>query len=213
MAIQDIVRFFMPRETQFYDFLEQQAELAYAGANILARFTQEGATAEAVREAVQAVEHKGDAVVHAMEEELARTFVTPLDREDLKQLSNELDDVLDLTNGAARACVLMGVSRPTEDMVALIIKLRESTEVLAQAVPKLRRHAYSDLVTDSRTLRKLEKSADTIYREAVRRLFHDPAIDAKTLVRDKEILDDLEKAIDRCEHAAETLAHLAIKHG
>lgn len=213
MPIQSIVRFLMPNEERFYDFLEQQGELALEGAKALAGFAVDKLDPEAVREAVQAVEHRGDAVVHEMEETLARTFVTPIDREDLKKLSDELDDVLDLTNGAARVCVLMGISTPTQPMLDLIDKLVECTQVLASAVPHLRKHQYQELVNASRQLRKIEKESDRIYRDAVRHLFHDPAIDAKTLLREKEMLDDLETAIDRCEHAGETMAHLAIKHG
>lgn len=213
MSLQSIVRFLVPNEHRFYDFLEQQGNLALEGALALARLVREKDHPDTVREAVQAVEHRGDAVVHDMEEALARTFVTPIDREDLKKLSDELDDVLDLTNGAARVCVLMGIEKPTQPMLELIEALVRCTEVLAQAVPHLRAHRYHELVTASRQLRKMEKDSDTIYREAVRKLFHDPAVDAKTLLREKEMLDDLEKAVDRCEHAGETLAHLAIKHG
>ena len=213
MSLQSLIRLLVPNEQRFYDFLEKQGQLALEGALELARLAREKANPDAVREAVQAVEHRGDAVVHDMEEALARTFVTPIDREDLKKLSDELDDVLDLTNGAARVCVLMGIETPTEPMLALIEHLVGCTEVLAAAVPHLRKHQYHELVTASRQLRKLEKESDTVYREAVRRLFHDPAIDAKQLLREKEMLDDLETAIDRCEHAGETMAHLAIKHG
>ncbi|MCK6573059.1 DUF47 family protein [Myxococcota bacterium] len=213
MPIQSIVRFLVPNEGRFYDFLEQQGQLALEGAQALSRFAREKVPPEEVREAVQAVEHRGDAVVHEMEETLARTFVTPIDREDLKKLSDELDDVLDLTNGAARVCVLMGIDTPTQPMLDLISQLVASTEVLARAVPHLRKHEYQELVEASRTLRKIEKESDRIYRDAIRRLFHDPAVDAKTLLREKEMLDDLETAIDRCEHAGETMAHLAIKHG
>ncbi len=69
------------------------------------------ATAPSRRVAVQKFEHEGDAIVHELEEALAKTFVTPIDREDLQRLSSELDTVLDLTNGAIRACTMLGVDR------------------------------------------------------------------------------------------------------
>lgn len=213
MGLQDIVRWFIPQEMQFYDFLEKQARLAADGAKALAELLNKQADPEKVRDAVQDVEHQGDAVVHAMEEELARTFVTPIDREDLQMLSARLDDVLDLTNGAARAYVLMGMENPSPAMHQLMQKLVEITEVLSTTVPHLRRHAYSELVVECRKLRKIEKDSDAIYREAMRDLFHDPAIDAKTLVRNRQILDDLERAIDFAELAGDTLMQLSIKHG
>jgi hypothetical protein len=131
----------------------------------------------------------------------------------VQKLSKELDDILDLTNGAVRACVLFGVDQPTEPMKKLIDKLVECTEVIKDGVPKLRAHKYAELVEIGRTLRKLEKDGDIVFRDAVSQLFHDPSIDAKKLIREREVLEDLENAIDHCEHVAATLANLAVKHG
>jgi len=213
MGLQDVVRWFLPKEDHFYDFVERQAAVAHEASLALCEFKLEGTTASSVREKVQALEHKGAAIVHELEEALAKTVVTPIDREDLQKLSKELDDILDLMNGAVRASVLFGVSQPTEPMKKLIDKLSECTEVLKDAVPKLRHHKYEELIECSRTLRKLEKDADIVFRDAVSQLFRDDAVDAKKLMREREVLDDLENAIDHCEHVSATLANLAVKHG
>jgi uncharacterized protein Yka (UPF0111/DUF47 family) len=213
MGLQNLVRWLLPKEDHFYDFLERQAVAAYEGASALARFKDDGSTAEMVAKNVQTVEHQGDAIVHELEEALAKTFVTPIDREDLQRLSSQLDDILDLTNGAARGAVLFGVTRPTPAMRILIDSLVTCTGVLKDALPNLRKHAYPELTSMSRGLRKLEKEADLVYREAVRGLFSDEKIDARVLLREKQVLDDLEKAIDHCEYVADTLANLAVKHG
>ena len=213
MRLQDLVRWLLPREQHFYDFLERQAAAAHEGATALAAFSAEGATVDSVAASVQAVEHKGDAIVHELEDALAKTFVTPIDREDLQKLSSQLDDVLDLTNSAARGCVLFGVTRATPAMTSLTEKLVACTVVLKDALPNLRNHTYSALIDASRVLRKLEKEADVVYREAVRGLFGDETVDARVLLREKQVLDDLEKAIDRCEYVSDTLANLAVKNG
>ena len=213
MGLQGLVRWLLPKEEHFYDFLERQAVAAHDGASALSAFNKEGASVDAVAKSVQVVEHQGDAIVHELEEALAKTFVTPIDREDLQKLSSQLDDILDLTNGAARGSVLFGVVRPTVAMTTLIDKLVACTAVLKDTLPNLRKHAYSELITASRTLRQLEKEADVVYREAVRGLFSDEKVDAKMLLREKQVLEDLEKAIDRCEYVADTLANLAVKHG
>jgi uncharacterized protein Yka (UPF0111/DUF47 family) len=166
-----------------------------------------------VRFAVQELEHQGDKIAHEVEESIARTFVTPIDREDLQKLSQELDTVIDLMNGAARACVLYGVERPTPPMVGLIDKLVECTEVLKNALPHLRAHDYAALIEASRQVRKLEKDGDTVFRGAISALFKDAAIHAKQLLREREVLDHLENSIDYCHHVGSTLANLAIKHG
>ncbi len=215
MGVQSFIRWLLPREDKFYAFLEQQATTAHRGALALARFgSAEGGSAAEISAAVQILEHEGDSVVHAMEEALAKTFVTPIDREDLQRLSKELDDVLDLTNGAARAAVLYGVDKPSEAMTQLARLLVQCTEVLALAMPNLRKRAYKEMVEQTRQLRRLEKEADQIFRNAISQLFHDPnGNDAREIFRTKIVLDDLEMAVDYCEHVGSTLTHLAVKHG
>lgn len=222
MSLQSVIRFFLPKEDHFYDFLEQQANAAHRGADAIVKFVDNGTTAEEARAAVQKCEHEGDKIVHEMEEALARTFVTPIDREDLQKLSSELDTVLDLTNGAIRACVMLGVRSPTDPMKRLIRLIVECTAKIDEAVPKLRKHEYTEIVEIARALRKLEKDADTVYREAISELFRDSssggpfregANDARVLIREKTVLDDLENAIDACDSIADTLTNLAIKHG
>lgn len=222
MGIQDVIRWFLPKEDHFYDFLEQQAKAAHEGAKALSKFATNGTTAEQAREAVQKIEHEGDKIVHEMEEALAKTFVTPIDREDLQSLSSELDTVLDLTNGAIRACVMLGVDRPTEAMKQLIEIIVRCTSKIDEAMPKLRKHQYSEIVGVARELRKIEKEADVVYREAVSQLFRsesaggpfrEGAADARVLIREKTVLEDLENAIDQCDSIADTLTNLAVKHG
>lgn len=219
MGIQDVIRFFLPKEDHFYDYLEAQALAAYEGAVALSKFTDGTQSAKAAAEAVQKIEHKGDGMVHEMEEALARTFVTPIDREDLQKLSSELDGVLDLMNGAIRACVMMGVEKATHPMRELAAILVRCTESLNRAVPKLRKHEYGEIVAVARELRKIEKEADTVYREAVSDLFRmhteetDPGLDPRILIREKTVLEDLENAVDQCDALADTLTNLAVKHG
>lgn len=212
MSLQSIVRWLVPREDHFYDFLESQANVAHAGAVALARF-KDGRPAMKVREEVQAIEHEGDKISHDLEEALAKTFVTPIDREDLHKLSTELDDILDLANGAIRAATLYGVDTPTEPMKRLMDILVECTLVLKTTMPHLRKNRYAEITEATRTIRNLEKDADTTFRDGVSALFGDAAIDAKTILREKQVLEDLENAVDACEQLGETLANLAVKHG
>lgn len=221
MGIQDVIRWFLPREDHFFVLLEQQANAALAGANALAKFAFNGTTAREARDAVQAIEHEGDRIVHELEEALAKTFVTPIDREDLQKLSSELDGVLDMTNGAIRACVLLGVEEPTDSMRDLVALIVRCTAKIDEAIPKLRKRRYNEIVEIARELRKIEKEADAVYRGAVSELFRsetagpcrDGCADARILIREKTVLDDLENAIDQCDEIADTLANLAVKHG
>lgn len=216
MGIQAAIRWLLPREDHFYDFLERQAKAAHEGAKALSKFATNGTSAKQAREAVQKIEHEGDSIVHEMEEALAKTFVTPIDREDLQKLSSELDTVLDLTNGAIRACVMLGVEKPTEAMKQLIEIIVRCTAKIDEAIPKLRKHQYGEIVAVARELRSIEKEADVVYREAISALFGKDdrgASDARVLIREKTVLEDLENAIDQCDSIADTLANLAVKHG
>ncbi|MBM4377089.1 MAG: DUF47 family protein [Deltaproteobacteria bacterium] len=222
MGLQDILRFLLPKEDHFYDFLEKQAEVAHQGALALAAFANDEVGAAETATRLRDAEHEGDRLEHQMEEALSLTFVTPIDREDLHRLSSELDSILDSTNHAVQACVMMGVAQPTEPMRKLARLIATCTERVAATVPKLRRHDYAAIVEDARDLRKLEKEGDVIFREAIRDLFseavgggpaHTGAADARVLIREKTVLQDLEDAIDACDEIADTLTNLAIKHG
>ena len=211
MSMNAFLRLILPRSEHFYGFLEKQAELAHEAAKVLAQAGQDGSDLIKLRDRIQELEHQGDQQVHAMLDALAATFVTPIDREDLQRLSKRTDDILDLTNAAIRACVIFAVDQPTPAMRLLMTKLVESTALVNEAVPKLRTHAYPEAIRISARVAISEKDGDAVYRDALSRLFHDPAVDAKTILREREVLDDLEKAINRCEQVADIITTIAVK--
>ncbi len=213
MALQDLVRFLLPRDDHFYGYLEHQSQVVIEGVAELARYARGERDLAVARDEVLACEHRGDAIVREMEDALARTFVTPLDREDLHRLSSEIDGVLDLANVAIRQCDLLGVREMNSSMKELVNWLVKGAAILGTAVPKLRTHAYPEIVEYARDIRQLEKEADNVYRQAISDLFHDPEVDAKVVIREKEVLDLLEKAIDKCDAVATTLTNLCVKHG
>ena len=98
-------------------------------------------------------------------------------------------------------------------MQQLVRILVDCTHRIDTVMPKLRRHEYAQIVTCTRELRKIEKDADTVYREAISSLFKDSSVDAKKLIREKTVLEDLENAIDQCDSIGDILANLAIKNG
>jgi uncharacterized protein len=212
MPLQTLVRWLLPREDHFYAILERQAAVTHQAAVELAKYHDGSATPQAIRDEVQRLEHEGDACVRDMLKALARSFVTPIDREDLQRVSKKLDDILDLVNLAARTCVLFGVGKPTEPMLGLIERIETCTRIFIQAIGKLRTNSYHAMIDLCHEVGRLEKQGDDVFRDALGRLFQDPAIDAKTILREKEILEDLEKAINRCEQVAETLVNVAVKH-
>ena len=213
MGVQDLVRKILPREDSFFDLLEKQGVVLQTAARALAEFRPGGQSAEAVAKRVQEIEHDGDALMHAIEETLAKTFVTPIDREDIQHLATRLDDIVDKMNLTARSFALYGVDEPSPAMQKLIDLLVQCTDELSRAVPLLRKNAYAEITEAARRIKTLEKEGDTVFRDAVAKLFRDESVSAKRLIRDKEVLEDLEEAVDFCEDLGETLTHLAVKHG
>jgi uncharacterized protein Yka (UPF0111/DUF47 family) len=221
MALQDIVRVLVPRDDRFYDYLEQQAELAHEGATELARLRAE--PPKKVQEVVHAVEKRGDKAAHEIEDALARTFVTPLDREDIHNLSARLDDVLDRAYAAASAFVMFGIQKPSEPAAELLDCLVRATLELKNVLPALRKHDFEAIRMAGRAVKAIEKEGDQIYRTAMTSLFASNAedqgpyrsleIDARAIIREKEVLEILEEAVDNCEDVAEFLTNLAVKHG
>lgn len=212
MGIQDFIRWLVPREDHFFRLLEQQAEAAVRGAKLAQDFA-DGKPVETVSEVVQKVENEGDAIVRKLEEALSATFVTPIDREDIQLLSSELDTVLDMTNLAVRAAQLYGVPTPTPPMKALIGILVRATEEVQRAVACVGRSDWDAIADLARKVRAMEKEADVVFRSALSDLFHDETIDPRRILREKEVLEGLENAVDRCQDVAHTLVNFAVKHG
>jgi uncharacterized protein len=211
MGFEALIQFLLPKEDHFYEMLEELGGLCHEAATALAQFSQRPAAD--VRKDVQTIEHRADDVVRRMEDALARTFVTPLDREDLHRLTSELDDIVDLANLTGRAFHLYHLERPTPDMVALMSNLTIATQHIRDAVPHLRKRNFSAIVEASRKVRQVEKEADTIYRSAISALFSAAQIEFRDLLKQKEALDDLERAVDHCDNVADLLSNLAVKHG
>ncbi|MDC0672378.1 DUF47 domain-containing protein [Nannocystis radixulma] len=212
MGLQAMVRWLLPREDVFYTLIERQGELLDEAARALAQLTA-GAAPERVHAAVRDIEHRADAIVHEVEDRLAAVFVTPIDREDIQGLVTAIDDIVDDIDLTARTFVLYGVPRPSRPMTDMMQVLATMTEFLRGELPALRRHEYARLLAAARVIKQHEKAGDRLFRAALGQLFHDPAIGAKELLCEKEVLEDLELAIDRCETVAERLKHLAVKHG
>ena len=209
--LQSAIRVIVPKDERFYDMLEEQARIANKAAAMLADLATRDLTV--VAEAIQKKEHEGDAVSHTLEEALAATFVTPLDREDLQRLSSLLDDVLDDVNHAARSCKMRGIARPTAPMLKMIELLGRMTVLLEYAVGRLRLHNFAVITSVARDVQALESEGDVVYRHAITALYSDAKIDAKQTLREEKVLEEIEAALNRAEDLADLLVYLSVKHG
>jgi uncharacterized protein len=212
MGLQSLIKFLLPKEDQFYVTLEKQGQLSFEVAQALADFSDPSKNNHDIAKRIQHLEHEGDKLVTSLEEELAKTFVTPIDREDLHKLSVELDDICDFCNQAARACVLFGIEHPTPAMTRMLNILVACTKHMNDVIPALRKQEFNEFFVVKGAIKELEKEADRIYREEISTLFNN-ATSAKSFISQKEVLDRLENAVDRCEDITQFLINLAVKHG
>src|SRR5262245_30091299 len=159
---------------------------------------------------IKEVEHKCDFLTHGIIQRLNRTFVTPLDREDIHELARSLDDVMDAIDASAGLVRLYSLNRVRFGARELAQVITKSIEEIRLALKALGSH--NDVVTHAVEINRLENEADRVHQESVRRLFDDER-DPLLVIKWKETLDFLEAATDRCEDVANVLEGVVVKHG
>ena len=212
MALSNVVRLIFPRDDRFYGILEEQGLLVREAGKALLAFVDGQATLEATASAVNGLEPKSDALVHQLEDILGETFVTPIDREDLHELTTALDDLLEQANRGVRAAAVLGIEQPSDGLAAQFRHLGEFLELLGAQVPRLRATEYLEIVEARRQLRRIEKAAHKSYRDGLSALFLRDGIGVATLLREKSVHDAVEDAMSWADEGADLLAGVALKH-
>jgi predicted phosphate transport protein (TIGR00153 family) len=159
---------------------------------------------------IKEIEHKCDFITHEIIQRLNRTFVTPLDREDIHALARSLDDVMDAIDASATMVRLYRLDTVRFGARELAQAITSSAKQLRLALVALEQH--KGLITHAVEINRLENEADRIHQQAVSRLF-DEEKDPLLVMKWKETLDFLEEATDRCEDAANVLEGVMVKYG
>ncbi len=199
----------IPREEKFFDLFEQAAENILAGAQALEQLIEAGTADPAAVRKVEDLEHQGDRITHQIIRMLHRSFITPIDREDIHNLTKALDDCLDLIWAVAVRMSLYKIADTPPEARRLARLITESCSELIKAVHSLR--AMKDVIPSCVEINRLENEADDLARDAIARLFeggHTP-ID---VIKWKEIYETMETATDRCEDAANILEGIYLKN-
>jgi len=206
------VRFsLIPKEEKFYnDFLSMADQLRFGAKLLDEMFAVEPPVADKAHE-IREVEHKCDFLTHEIIQRLNRTFVTPIDREDIYAMARALDDVMDAIDDVATLIPLYHITSARPGVRELTRIISSSTDQIVLALQALEKQR--DGVLESAVeINRLENEADRAHQRAVGQLFeeeHDPIL----VMKWKEILDLLEDATDRCEDVANTLENVVVKHG
>jgi predicted phosphate transport protein (TIGR00153 family) len=200
----------IPTDGKFYDDFQALAEELERGAKLLEAMLAPEKPIWDKAEEIKEVEHKCDFLTHEIIQRLNRTFVTPLDREDIHALARSLDDVMDSIDACATVVRLYRLDTVRAGARELAQIITTSTEQVRLALRALEQH--KGLKTHAIEINRLENEADRVHQHALSRLF-DEERDPIAVIKWKETLDFLENATDRCEDVANVLEGVMVKHG
>ena len=199
----------IPREEKFFDDFSAMAEQIHRGAQLLEEMLAPEAPLWDKADEIKEVEHRCDHLTHQVIQRLHKTFVTPLDREDIHALARSLDDVIDAIDDSAAVIRLYQITEVRPDARDLSRIIKTSTEQVVSAMKALgRKEGISAAAVE---INRLENEADRLHQTSVRRLFEEER-DPIQIIKWKEILDFLEIATDRCEDVANVLEGVVVKH-
>ena len=199
----------IPREERFFEDFVAMAEQIHRGAGLLEQMLAPEQPLWDKADEIKEVEHKCDFLTHEVIQRLHKTFVTPLDREDIHALARSLDDVIDAIDDSAGVIRLYQISRVRPDARDLGRIIRASTEQVVVAMRAL--GTKQGISTAAVEINRLENEGDRAHQLALRRLFEEEK-DPIQIIKWKEILDFLEEATDRCEDVANVLEGVVVKH-
>jgi uncharacterized protein Yka (UPF0111/DUF47 family) len=194
-----VLRKLLPRKTEFFPLFSRHAELCVEGARLLRELLHKPAGAEERATRIRGVEHEADAVCQRTMEMLHATFVTPIERGDIHLLSSRLDDIMDHIEATASRLWLYEIQVATPESLEMSEHLVRAAEAVKVAVDALGRGMHpARMRALCGQIKRVEKENDRVLRRATARLFKEES-DPRALIKWKEIYEDLEGAIDRCE--------------
>lgn len=215
MNINRFFQFFLPKETKFLTLLLGQVEDIIKASDLLVTFmkTPQHEQRKELYAKIKEVELHCDVLTNKILDELNNTFITPFDREDIRELASQLDDVLDLINGSAKRVVLYQPKNMSESMAGLAAYIKESAESLLIAVGELDKVKKNPTVVkqECRRLHELENLADDVYEHFIITLFEEEK-DAIELFKQTEIMQMLENATDKAYHVSDVLETIIVKY-
>jgi len=203
-----------PKEEKFYDLFAEQAKLIKQICDefkeLLANF-DDGQLATRV-ETIRHTEDKGDELLHDILIKLARSFVTPIDREDIHLLANHMDDIMDYIQGSAVRLSIFEVKELRHGIVEMASILEECSGLIIEAIKRLPK--FEDITDLRRSMRKLEVRGDDVNRQSIAALYRgaESVDDVLELMKWKEIIESAENGVDKMEDVLDVLEGVVIKH-
>lgn len=215
MRLDSILHALLPKDEKFFVFFEKDVENLLNAAtlfrDLMAPDMSKDERAQKIRR-IEELEHKGDQITHSIFSELAGTFITPFDREDIHELASKLDDILDYLQGAAGRIILYRVEHLSDDHQQMASMIYDQVVELHTAIPLLRDFHHVEKISECLVrINSIENEADDLFERSIARLF-DTCTDPILLIKTKELLVSLETATDQCEDAANVIESIMVKN-
>jgi len=201
-----------PKDTKFYDLFEQSTANSVTAAEKLVDLFDNYEDVEAKARQLKDLEHQGDTITHEIIQRVNRTFVTPIDREDIALLAHTLDSVMDFIEAAGRTAALYHIAQPTERARQLAAVVMKMAYELNDVMPRLRhRDQFNRILEQCVKINSLENEADDLHHAALAELF-ESCKDACEIIKWRELYQHMEDATDRGEDVANVLEGIVLKH-
>lgn len=214
-----VLEWFIPRETKFFVMLKNQSENLLLGAKEFDKFVKNYPNLSLVKKeayvkSVMDIEHAGDLMIHAIVDALNKTFITPIDREDIYRLTSLLDDVLDSINAVTIRIQIFRIKKMDKfilEMTDIILEIVNEVHILIKQLGS--NHAkHSEMKRYFININKLENEADIIYRNGLATLFKNNH-NVVEIIKLKEIYEILETVTDKVEDVGNVVEGIVVKHG
>ena len=200
----------IPREKIFFQLLEEESKNVLAGAVAFSELIQNFDQLADKRNRVKDIEHHGDEIVHSIYDRLVKTFITPIDREDISKLASLYDDVLDYIYAAVNRLFLYEIELPTEPMRRFADLVLKSVREIDFAFASIQKIKASEIETRCNEVDTLENEADVVLNESVAALFK--TNDAISIIKFKEIYELMETITDKCEDVVQVIRDIILEY-
>ncbi len=204
---------FIPKDQKFFDHFEELADAVEKGSRLFLDILNNFEHSEAKLSTLKEIEHEADRITHIVFAKLHKTFITPLDREDIHALANKMDSILDIIEGAAVRMYLYAMKKPGKELIELALILDKAIGVVKRAVYELRHRKNSKIIIDACVeIHSIENQGDYLLHQCMARLFQNEK-DPFELIKTKEIYELVEEAIDTCEDVTNIVEGIVLKNG
>ena len=202
-----------PKKIDFYEIFDRALENVSRAADTMVEMLRSFDREEFAKKAktIYEFEQEGDMLTHDIFKNLNRTFLTPIDREDIHELASRIDDVLDLIWATVDRMVIYNIDKPTAELISMADDLHITTDILKKALRELRAKQYDRVQEYCIEINRLENRVDRVYRNALGKLLSEET-DPIHIIKWKDIYTILEDASDRSEDVANVLESIVLKY-